>query len=391
MPGTISKWFYETKNNEVHLIAGEKGINNRFDSAHIVEKPELAEFLQGQEIVFLTGVAIESTNELIDLIENCCKYKASAIVINTGSYINLIPNQAIRFCDENHLPLFTVPWHVKIEQLMQTAFRLIFQTGNESTKLELLFENAITFPDDQQKYVPGLKSAGFEPEWKYCAALIHVDYEKDFPDTDSINNKILSYIKGQLSNHGANAFAYITNKSILIVFANYSVDDIEDVVMKLSREILVSMNPHGTLHYSVGRSTKSIRCLQKSYSLAQKIINLKISGQLPDSIHSYNKLGIYKIVIALENQDILNQIHDEYLAPLVEFDKACGTDYVSFISDYLKYDGKVKLMTEKMFIHRNTILYKIHKIEEILDCDLHRTDTQMFLMIAITKYNYVKK
>ena len=36
-----------------------------------------------------------------------------------------------------------------------------------------------------------------------------------------------------------------------------------------------------------------------------------------------------------------------------------------------------------MFIHRNTVHYKIRKVEEILDCDLQRTDTKMYLLIAI--------
>ena len=39
-----------------------------------------------------------------------------------------------------------------------------------------------------------------------------------------------------------------------------------------------------------------------------------------------------------------------------------------------------------MFIHKNTVHYKVHRIEEILDCDLSRLDTKIYLMIASMHY-----
>ena len=39
-----------------------------------------------------------------------------------------------------------------------------------------------------------------------------------------------------------------------------------------------------------------------------------------------------------------------------------------------------------MFIHRNTVHYKIRKVEEILDCDLQSTETKLYLLIATMNY-----
>lgn len=155
---------------------------------------------------------------------------------------------------------------------------------------------------------------------------------------------------------------------------------------ELTEDLQNEVQVLGRLFFSVGRCTKSVRCIQKSFVLAEKILTLQLGGQLPVSLHAYNNLGIYKIVLGLENQDILNEIHEEYLAPLISYDRACGTEYVDFIQNYLKYDGHIRAISEKMFIHRNTVHYKIRKIEEILDCDLQRTDTKMYLLIAVMSY-----
>ena len=66
----------------------------------------------------------------------------------------------------------------------------------------------------------------------------------------------------------------------------------------------------------------------------------------------------------------------------MDYDRLCGTDYVEFINTYLECDGHINKIAERMFIHKNTVHYKIRKIEEILDCDLSRYDVKMYLMIA---------
>ena len=59
---------------------------------------------------------------------------------------------------------------------------------------------------------------------------------------------------------------------------------------------------------------------------------------------------------------------------------------MEFVQNYLKYDGRVHDIAEKMFIHRNTVHYKIRKVEEILDCDLQSTETKLYLLIATMNY-----
>ncbi len=379
MPARVSDWFEIVKDKEVKAVAGKKGLINPVSCSHIIEKPSFSEFLDGREIVFTTGVALDDTSELSEIAKDSFKAGSSALVVNIGPYIKEISNELLGFCDKNAFPLFTVPWHIHIEELLQAVYKISSDDRSSDPELETIFENAIKYPDRRELYEYKIEGKGYSRNWKYCVCMVHPTGAglSDFITTGKLSEKIAK----ESEENGDFIFSYTEGPDCIVIFANISSKEAEERIREYLKE-------YDSFEYvfSVGRSTKSIRCLRKSYLLAQKILTMKIAGQLPKRIAGYDELGLYKIILGLENQDILNQIHEEYLKPLIEYDNACGTDYVTFINTYLKCDGRIKEISEKMFIHKNTVHYKIHRIEEILDCDLSRLDTKIYLMIAIMNY-----
>lgn len=368
----VSDWYHSVRQDEVALVAGEAGLDRQVRRVHVVEKASFAAFLEGHEIIFITGVALDRPGELLELVESCFHAGIAAAVVNLGGYIKALPPEVSAYCDQVSLPLFTVPWHIHIETLMQRVFQMVADTEADRKALETAVLNAVQFPERQELYVNVLRNHGFAPEWRYCVALAQSGEGSD-------PQQLLTDTQAFLEDQGLRAIPLLLGGTLVVLFANYSSEEVEEKMRALCAAL---PSPQPPL-FAVGRCTKSVRCIQKSYTLADRILALQLRGQLPAALHAYNNLGIYKIVIGLENQDVLSEIHEEYLAPLQAYDKACGTDYVEFVRNYLKYDGQVHQISQKMFIHRNTVHYKIRKVEEILDCDLQRTDTKMYLLIAI--------
>ncbi|MCR4868747.1 MAG: helix-turn-helix domain-containing protein [Lachnospiraceae bacterium] len=53
------------------------------------------------------------------------------------------------------------------------------------------------------------------------------------------------------------------------------------------------------------------------------------------------------------------------------------------LSSYLKNDGSVKATSEQLFIHRNTVNYRLGKIEEITDMNLSSTSDRLQLTVGL--------
>ena len=57
---------------------------------------------------------------------------------------------------------------------------------------------------------------------------------------------------------------------------------------------------------------------------------------------------------------------------------------------YLKNNGSVKAVADEMFIHKNTIVYRMSKIKELLQADLELGEERMayYLACLIVRKNH---
>lgn len=84
---------------------------------------------------------------------------------------------------------------------------------------------------------------------------------------------------------------------------------------------------------------------------------------------------------------------DSILAPgirqLEQYDKTYGTSYLSTLEQYVLKNRNGKKVLEKLGIHRNTLLYRLQKIEELLSVSLEdgSTFTHYYISFYIMKMN----
>ncbi len=79
----------------------------------------------------------------------------------------------------------------------------------------------------------------------------------------------------------------------------------------------------------------------------------------------YDRLEVKKLILAVDDISLLESIYNENLKKLEVYDRDNGTDYMSFLRLYLKYDGSVQRVAQETFVHRNTINYQLAKIKKI--------------------------
>ena len=103
---------------EMKLVAGEAGTDNEVTWTHVVDSDAISAFLQGKELVFTTGIGLNKDLPLIELVKDVYMDGASGIVINIGPYIDAIGQDVIDFADEKGFPVFEVPWHVHMAEIM---------------------------------------------------------------------------------------------------------------------------------------------------------------------------------------------------------------------------------------------------------------------------------
>lgn len=370
----------KVKHMDITLLAGSGGMHNLVSWVHMVETTEAIDFLDGGEIAFTTGLEIHSSDDLYELIKKMIERNVAGLVVNTGPFIETIPQHIIDYCNEKNFPLFTIPWKIHLAEVMRIFCFSITKSDQKELEVAAAFKNAITFPKQEELYVIALSQRNFHVHWTYTAIVIHIA-----SNTKDLMTRIKNLINS-ISNHMKYTYKdfaiFENNLEIIGVCANYTMELLHDFTEELISFVNSLLTDQESMTIGVGKQTKSIRCLYKSYNQAYAIQKLQKNKKIDSSLYFYSDLGIYKLLMGIEDKEILLDYYENSIAPVIDYDRKNNSDLFTTMRCYLNHNGSVKETADELFVHRNTVNYKLNKIEDLLHLDLSSNQARLSLTLG---------
>lgn len=375
----IHQLINEAKNMDITLIAGKNGIHNIVTWVHMVETIEATSFLDGGEIAFTTGFGLNNSQSLLELTRSIYNRNASGLILNIGPFLEKVPNDVIDFGNKNNFPIFVVPWKIHLAEMMRIFSLTILKDSQENLEIAAAFKNAIFFPKQEELYVIQLSQRGFKVNWHYAACVINL-IDHDNIDINSITINLETHM-----NHIYDNFCiFLHDTEIIVILGNYESDKLHKFVDELMTHLNILMsNKKNNYSIGIGKLTKSIRCLHKSYRQAKNIQKLQIKNNIDKSCIFYSEMGIYKLLMNIDDEDILQEYYEHSIMPIKDYDAKHDSSLTPVLRSYLKNNGSVKETADELFIHRNTVNYKINKIEELLNMNLSSLDARLQLTVGL--------
>ncbi len=369
--------------DEIELIAGKEGLDNVVRWMHMVESVEISNFLEGNEVAFTTGIALKSDEELFELVRAAHSRGASGMVINIGPYIKSIPQQIIDFCNQNTMPLFQMPWQAHMAHTMKFFAEEITMSDKRNMELVSAVKNAINFSTNYDLYVPALEHYGYRTEWAYCTAVCECTSKQGENIADFAMEKIKNAIENRMALEIQSAIVFRIEDQIVMLFGNIDEDRINAAVTKAINSLSTNIRQSTNIYIGMGRNTKGIHCIHKTYRIASRAAHLQKNRAIEGEAISYSKMGVQRLLLTMDDTEIMQEFCEEVLTPLIKYDELNHTDLVGFLKAYFTYGGRVRDTAEGMYLHRNSINYKLRKIEEILHCDFADVNMKFKILLAI--------
>ena len=97
----------------------------------------------------------------------------------------------------------------------------------------------------------------------------------------------------------------------------------------------------------------------------------------------YDELETYKLLLLVSDKKEMKDYEQKYLGAVLEYDESNNTDYLQFIKLFLENGANVQQLANSMFVHRNTIHYKMNKIKEIAGINLGNLDDLLKLKLSL--------
>ena len=163
------------------------------------------------------------------------------------------------------------------------------------------------------------------------------------------------------------------------VLNDFSDDEIESIAEKIQseKERYISVNK---LYVAVSKTNNKLKSLPKTYRIVLRMLRLAVRADMTPMF--YDRLEVKKLILAVDDISLLESIYNENLKKLEVYDRDNGTDYMSFLRLYLKYDGSVQRVAQETFVHRNTINYQLAKIKKILGNNLKTFEERFKIILA---------
>ena len=97
----------------------------------------------------------------------------------------------------------------------------------------------------------------------------------------------------------------------------------------------------------------------------------------------YGDLGLFGIVSLSKNQDSLHQFCDEAIGPLAAYDAEHGAELMRTLRIYLEQNQNTARTAKILYIHYNTLRYRIERIKEILGVTLENPHKRLTIEVAL--------
>jgi len=230
-------------------------------------------------------------------------------------------------------------------------------------------------------------------EWGYDFSRVSyvVIYEPESP----VNHQLLScHTKAYLKIHAQHVLSssWIGNSIVMIwpiSFYSRTVEADLELSKREAGELKAHLDQKLDLKSSVGigRAYPSLKDIHLSYREARaSLIIPRLMGEA-NFIKHFEELGVFKL---LYMQDLKHLITfcQEMLGPLIEFDRYNNGELL--VTLRAVFDGNMdlaKVSRDELFIHVNTLRYRMRKIEELLGKDLNNIENQVNLFIALRLYD----
>jgi len=160
---------------------------------------------------------------------------------------------------------------------------------------------------------------------------------------------------------------------------------------KNATQLAISVLNHYTeqgIHAGIGKEYVSLLDLRKSYLQALRVVQTsEFLGASNLSTIEYDKLGVlrYLEIISRFNQEA--GYENEDLAKLAHKDKKSQTNLLQTLEAYLLNNCRIKPTAEQLFVHTNTLKYRLKQIEELtsIDFDNFHVKCQLYIDLQLLK------
>ena len=137
------------------------------------------------------------------------------------------------------------------------------------------------------------------------------------------------------------------------------------------------------LSTGVGRPYAGITGLSSGYREAEEALLIGQALLGGNCATCFADLGIRRLLFPLRHSPEVRAFYGEYLGALESYDERHGTELIETLEGFFAHHGNHVRAAEALHLHRNTLLYRLSRIQSIAGLDLEDPEVRLAVQVAL--------
>lgn len=399
------------------LLTAGGGLQNDVFWVNILEILDDLSHIEPGEFLITTAHGLQglSKKRQKEMVELFAHRKMAAMAIQTGHYIDDIPGSLIQLFNEYQIPLIEIPPDISFKSMTRSLMLSLLQAEKADDDG---LQSTIGKDQQLQKYKSMLDTwtginKGMEPLAQNQALLdLGLRLDQDYwvcriaacepgraytpypvRTAETLASTVSQAVFQLMEQRNLPYLVGTAGKNITLVLqpapdsgtgstiAQYSRRILEELRLVCSQlDLYLGLSNH---HHNFDQWKKAVDEAEKALQAAALRL-LKQNG-----FGFYSGLGSLKLILSVNNEEILEDQLNETVKPLFEYDARTGGALVQTLKTYLKYHN-IKIAAEELFVHRHTMKYRLNQIRKLTGINPEETTSLIILSEALLIYDYLK-
>jgi purine catabolism regulator len=146
--------------------------------------------------------------------------------------------------------------------------------------------------------------------------------------------------------------------------------------------------PDIPMRSGIGMPAGELRFWRDSFRQAGQALEMsrRLGSQTP---RYYPDLSVYRLLVQLEHHPDLHAFREEILGSLLTYEG--GGDFIKTLEAYFEHHGNLSQAADALYVHRNTLTYRMERISEITGLDLDFPETRLAIQLALRIHRMIER
>lgn len=372
-------------------IGGMSGMGVPVRAVHYIEDFGYLDSVKKHTLVITAGLQHRSEPEIEHFFEMLhLKESAGIIVYRTREGILPHSERLLQLAEHFSVPVFSMPHEIPLSDITETITEELFQSRKMKKSMEAFLLSLMSgeFKTGEDAFVCAYIS-GYLKKESFVCAIIKFDSLLDDFDYEHFKNETDKLICGTANKFFRN-IPYIFSHGEVVMMIPLFNDEGYEFADKIVLDITLDFyknNLSGLASLGVSKHHRDLMEFKEAFVYAKRISDLAFF--LNKKRLTPQEKGIFSMFMEVKETKTLENMFNSVLGPLAEYDRANQTALLDTLFSFVEENFNTSATSAALFIHSNTLRYRLDKIQDILQIKLRDPMSVYYVNLAVMVFKYL--